>query len=64
MWQGASLVVVVQDLTAGRSVECNFRTDGMQCCGKFLDVGADGSPCVLRLSSSLLSVAARGADVA
>jgi hypothetical protein len=36
----------------------------MQCSGKFLDVGVDDSPCVFKLRSSLLSVAARGADVA
>ena len=51
------VVVVVQGLTVGRSVVCNFWNGGMQCSGKILDVGADGSPCVFRLSSSLLSVA-------
>ena len=54
---GARVVVVVQGLTVGRSVVCNFWNGGMQCSGKILDVGADGSPCVFRLSSSLLSVA-------
>jgi hypothetical protein len=57
-------VVVFQNLAVARSVGCNFWTDEMQCSGKFLDVGADDSPCVFRLSSSLLSVAAGGAEVA
>ena len=41
---GARVVVVVQGLTVGRSVVCNFWNGGMQCSGKILDVGADGSP--------------------